>query len=46
MCLEKKEYLNNLYNKIADELSISDTMVEKAINSYKAVGKWLLKKKT
>lgn len=41
MCLEKKEYLNDLYNQIADELSISDTMIEKAINSYNAVGKWL-----
>ena len=37
----KKKYLNELYGCIADELNISNTMREKAISSYKAVGKWL-----
>ncbi len=41
MELGKKEYLSQLYNKIADELNISETMAEKAKGSYEAVGKWL-----
>ena len=31
----------NLYETIAEELSISDTMLKKAISSYEAVGGWL-----
>lgn len=38
---KKKEYLCHLYETIAEELSISDTMLEKAISSYEAVGGWL-----
>lgn len=38
---KRQDYLNELYNQIADELSISDTMTTKAISSYEAVGKWL-----
>jgi hypothetical protein len=37
----KKAYLSQLYNQIADELNISDTMTEKAMKSYNAVGTWL-----
>lgn len=39
--MERIEYLNEIYNQIAEELSISQTMVNKAISSYEAVGKWL-----
>ena len=39
--MDRKEYINELYNQIAEELSISQTMIEKAISSYEAVGKWL-----
>lgn len=38
---KRKEYLSELYNHIADELSISPTMAEKARKSYEAVGEWL-----
>lgn len=41
MMNKKKEYLCNIYELLADELSISQTMMEKAISSYEAVGKWL-----
>lgn len=37
----KKAYLSQLYNQIADELNISETMIEKAMKSYNAVGTWL-----
>jgi len=38
---EKENYLNELYNQIAEELGISATMMDKAIKSYNAVGSWL-----
>lgn len=38
---EKEKYLNELYNQIADELGISQTMMEKAVSGYNAVGEWL-----
>lgn len=41
MVEEKKNYINKLYEYIVDEISISDTMLDKAIQSYGAVGKWL-----
>lgn len=41
MVKEKQDYLNHLYNQIADELSISQTMAKKAIASYESVGSWL-----
>lgn len=36
-----KEYLNNMYDKIAISLDISDSMREKAIASYEALGEYL-----
>lgn len=41
MIEEKKGYINKIYDTIVEEISISDTMLNKAINSYGAVGKWL-----
>ncbi len=41
MAEEQKNYTNKLYEYIVDEISISDTMLDKAIKSYGAVGKWL-----
>lgn len=41
MSEDKKSYINKLYDYIVDEISISDTMLNKAISSYGAVGKWL-----
>lgn len=41
MVEEQKNYINKLYEYIVDEISISDTMLDKAIKSYDAVGKWL-----
>lgn len=41
MVEEQKNYINKLYEYIVDEISISDTMLDKAIKSYGAVGKWL-----
>ena len=41
MAEEQKNYINKLYEYIVDEISISDTMLDKAIKSYGAVGKWL-----
>lgn len=38
---EKKAYLSQLYNQIADELNISEAMIDKAMSSYNAVGTWL-----
>lgn len=37
----KKQYLSELYDSISEELSISNTMMEKAVKSYEAVGNWL-----
>lgn len=36
-----KRDIEELLNQIADELNISNTMYEKACQSYEAVGKWL-----
>lgn len=41
MVEEQKNYINKLYEYIVDEISISDKMLDKAIKSYGAVGKWL-----
>ena len=38
---DRKEYLCELYSHVVDELNISETMMEKAISSYNAVGNWL-----
>ena len=38
---EKEKQLNAWLNQIADELNITDTMLDRAISSYEAVGKWL-----
>lgn len=38
---DRKEYLSELYSRVADELNISETMMKKAISSYDAVGNWL-----
>ena len=38
---EKEQVLGNILSQIADELNITETMQEKAVDSYKAVGKWL-----
>lgn len=38
---DKKRYINRIYENIIEEISISETMLIKAISSYSAVGKWL-----
>ena len=38
---EKEKQLGAWLNQIADELNITDTMLDKAVSSYEAVGKWL-----
>ena len=38
---DQRNYYDTLLSNIADELNISQTMMEKAILSYEAVGKWL-----
>lgn len=38
---DKEKALDQLYNLVADELSISDSRLDTAISSYTAVGKWL-----
>ncbi|SDB54901.1 hypothetical protein SAMN02910317_02844 [Ruminococcaceae bacterium FB2012] len=38
---ERQHALGDFLDKIADELNISDTMMEKAVKSYEAVGKWI-----
>ena len=35
---EKEKQLNAWLNQIADELNITDTMLDRAISSYEAVG--------
>lgn len=37
----KERELGNLLEMIADELNITPTMMEKAVNSYQAVGEWI-----
>jgi hypothetical protein len=37
----KEQGLGNLLDRIADELNITPTMMEKAIQSYQAVGEWI-----
>lgn len=38
---EKYDILGNIYGYIADELNISQTMYDKAVRSYEAVGQWI-----
>lgn len=38
---QKEKNLGIFFSKIAEELNITQTMLEKAINSYEAVGEWL-----
>lgn len=38
---KKTEMINSIYEYILEEISISETMLNKAIKSYEAVGKWL-----
>ena len=38
---EKKSYINRIYENIIEEISISKTMLNKAVESYEAVGNWL-----
>ncbi len=38
---DKEQFLGEILSKIADELNITDTMYDKAVESYNAVGKWL-----
>lgn len=38
---DKERALGALLSRVADELNISQTMQEKAISSYQAVGKWI-----
>lgn len=38
---EKEQFLGEILSKIAEELSITDSMYEKAVGSYTAVRKWL-----
>lgn len=39
--VETEKQLSEILERIADELNISPTMREKAVSSYKAVGKWV-----
>lgn len=41
MLLNQEHALGQIYSKIAENLNISETMANKAIQSYNAVGKWL-----
>lgn len=38
---EKEQQLNLILTKIVKEISITSTMMDKAVKSYEAVGKWL-----
>lgn len=38
---DRQQALSILLDKIADELNITDTMMERAVSSYEAVGKWI-----
>ena len=37
----EENLLGMVLSRIADELNISDTMYDKAVSSYEAVGKWI-----
>ena len=37
----REDLLGEILSRIADELNITDTMYEKAVSSYTAVGKWI-----
>ena len=37
----RQQELSVFLDRIADELNITDTMMERAVNSYEAVGKWI-----
>lgn len=39
--MSKKEFLDKIYNELADSLNISETMTDEIIKSYKAVGQYL-----
>lgn len=41
MSIERIEYISQLYSFLANELTISDSMFEKAARSYQAVARWL-----
>ena len=41
MMNEKEKWLNRILEKIVQEISITKTMVDKAVDSYNAVGNWL-----
>lgn len=41
MMNEKEQQLNQILIKIVKEISITPTMLDKAVSSYEAVGKWL-----
>ena len=38
---QKERLLGEILSRIADELNVTDTMYDKAVESYKAVGKWI-----
>ncbi len=38
---DRQQALGILLDKIADELNITDTMMERAVSSYEVVGKWI-----
>ena len=38
---DKENYLDNILRKISNEISITESMMDKAVSSYKSVGKWL-----
>ena len=41
MVATDQKMINEIYDHLADELNITETMAERAIESYQAVGKWL-----
>ena len=38
---DREELLGDILSRIADQLNITDTMYEKAVSSYRAVGEWI-----
>lgn len=38
---DRQQALGEFLDRIADELNITNTMMERAVNSYEAVGKWI-----
>lgn len=38
---DREKYLDNILRKISSEISITDSMTDKAVSSYESVGKWL-----